>query len=118
MTEQNHSSKGSLRPLITGRFLTSRRWATQWPFLVYLGLLALIMIASSHAAERKVYRIAELEEQVKELSSKYISLHTRLMNQRMESRIARRARAIGLQEPTYPPILIKPLPAKEGSLND
>lgn len=115
MTAKNHHS---LRKVITGRFLTSPRWAAQWPFLVYLGMLGMIMIASSHSAERKVYRIAELEEQVKELSSEYISLHTRLMNERMESRIARRAKKLGLQEPTTPPILIKPRPPKEDAAHD
>jgi len=116
--KMTNKDRPSLRKLITGRFLTSPRWAAQWPFLVYLGVLGMVMIASSHAAERKVYRIAELQEQVKELSSEYISLHTRLMNERMESRIARRAKKMGLQEPVSPPVIIKPRSPKKDAAHD
>ena len=89
-----HKSEGgrlNLRALLTGSFLTNPKWAKNWPFILYLSLLALAMIASSHNAERKVHRISDLRNQVKELSSQYIEIHAQLMKESMESKVVARA---------------------------
>ena len=40
-----------------------------WRFVVFLSILALIMIGSSHTADKKVHRIAKLSNEAKELKS-------------------------------------------------
>lgn len=99
--------KITLREVITGRFLTSRKWEKNWPFLIYLSLLTLLMIASSHSADRKAHRLSELREEVHELSSRYIELHSQLMNESLESKVVERAADIGLTAPKQPPVLLK-----------
>ena len=39
---------------------------------MFLSVLAVIMIASSHSADKKVYEIASLKEEVKELRSAFV----------------------------------------------
>lgn len=95
-----------IREILTGRFLAQREWVANWPFVLYLSLLALIMIASSHSAERKVHRISNLTEEVKEKSSRYIELHARVMNTSMESKVVQRAAQLGLEKPQTPPQLL------------
>ncbi len=97
----------TLGSLITGSFLVSRQWVRNWPFIIYLSLLALVMISSSHSADRKVHHIADLRSQMKELSSEYIDTRSRLMVESMESKVVEKASEIGLVKPAKPPVIIK-----------
>lgn len=113
--QAKNSARGlSIREILTGRFLAQREWVANWPFVLYLSLLALIMIASSHSAERKVHRISKLSEEVKEKSSRYIELHARLMNTSMESKVVQRAAQLGLEKPQTPPRLLVDPPKSSG----
>jgi len=108
MEEKANPKKNySLGSLITGSFLVSKQWVKNWPFILYLSLLALIMIASSHSADRKVHRIADLRTEMKEMSSKYIDTRSRLMIESMESKVVEKAAELGLQHAEEPPIVIK-----------
>lgn len=48
------------------------------------------MIASSHSADRKVYEIARLNEEVKELRSAFVEGRSKLMKLKMESSVIRK----------------------------
>ncbi len=102
---QKYNSIGSL---FTGRFLVSQRWEKNWPFILYLSFLALLMIYSSHSADRKVHEIARLRSEMKELNSEFIETRSNLMLEALETKVVKRAQAIGLVESQHPPIKIKP----------
>ena len=55
--------------IVKGRFLVSDDTFKNWRFVVFLSILALIMIGSSHTADKKVHRIAKLSNEAKELKS-------------------------------------------------
>jgi len=74
-----------------------------WRFIIFLSLLALIMIASSHQADKKVHRIARLNNEVKELKSEYVDLRMQLMQAKMESRIIKAMAKRGLHISETPP---------------
>ena len=92
--------------VFTGRFLVSKGWEKNWPFIIYLSLLAMIMIASSHSADEKVHHIADLRTEMKELSSEYIDTRSRLMLESMETKVVEKAKEIGLERSQHPPIKI------------
>lgn len=96
----------TLRSFLNGSFLASAKLAQNWPFILYISFLALLMIASSHSAERKVYTIARLTREMKELSSQYLEQKSQLMQAGLESRVIKRAKAKGLEKPNTPPHLI------------
>lgn len=78
-----------------------------WRFIVFLSLLALVMIGSSHAADKKVHQISRLNAQVKELKSEYVDIRMRLMQSKMESRIISALEDKGLQPSSTPPKRIR-----------
>jgi len=66
------------------------------------------MTTSSHNAERKVHRIAELRREMKELNSEFIDTRSRLMNESMESKVIEKVNAahLNLQQGQQPPKVI------------
>ena len=83
--------------ILRGAFLTSDRSADSWRFIGYCTLLAIIMIASSHKADQKVFEIADLKEEVKEAKSRFVETRKRLMRVKMETRIINKMKDKGLQ---------------------
>lgn len=109
MTEPKQNIGSRLSTLLTGRFLVNPKVLQQWPFILFLGALALIMTASSHSAERKVHRIADLRSEMKELHSQFIDTRSRLMGESMETQILSRVKEAGLplEKSPLPPVIIK-----------
>ena len=56
--------KSNIYNLLKGTFLVSDDAFKNWRFIIFLSVLALIMIASSHRADKKVYKIAQLNNEV------------------------------------------------------
>ncbi|MFP2997395.1 FtsL-like putative cell division protein [Spongiivirga sp. MCCC 1A20706] len=81
--------KKGIYDILKGKFLINEDAFKNWRFILFAALLALVMIASSHSAEKKVHEIARLSAEVKELRSEYIDLHKTLMVLKMESQIAK-----------------------------
>jgi len=110
MSEASTSKRHRVNPLkgvFTGSFLVSPQLAKNWPFILYLSLLALIMIASSHSADSKVHTISRLRSQMKELNSEYIDTRSRLMIESMEYKVIDKGQALGLEKSATPPMVLK-----------
>ena len=64
--------KKSLYNILKGTFLVSDDAFKNWRFILFVSGLAIIMIASSHSADKKVYEIARLKNEVKEMRSAFV----------------------------------------------
>lgn len=93
--------------IIKGKFLISDDALKNWRFIIFLSFLALIMIASSHSADKKVHIIAKLNNEVKELKSEYVDIRMKLMQTKLESKIINSMAARGLKPSVTPPQKIK-----------
>ncbi len=93
--------------ILKGKFLVSDDALKNWRFIIFLSVLALIMIASSHSADRKVHLISKLNAQVKELKSEYVDVRMQLMQSKMESKIIKALEPRGLVPSITPPQKIK-----------
>jgi hypothetical protein len=93
--------------IIKGKFLVSDDAFKNWRFIIFLSVLALIMIGSSHTADKKVHRIAKLSNDVKELKSEYLDLRKKLMQTKMESKITAVMAQRGLMPSETPPQKIR-----------
>lgn len=93
--------------IIKGKFLVNDDALKNWRFIIFLSLLALIMIASSHSADKKVHLIAKLNNEVKELKSEYVDIRMKLMQTKLESKIINSMAARGLNPSVTPPQKIK-----------
>ena len=105
--------KDSFYNIIKGKFLVSDDSLKNWRFIIFLSLLALVMIASSHNADKKVHRISKLNAEVKELKSEYVDVRMILMQSRMESKIIATMESRGLQPSVTPPKRIRIIEKEE-----
>ncbi|MGB1449330.1 MAG: FtsL-like putative cell division protein [Flavobacteriaceae bacterium] len=78
-----------------------------WRMLLFLSFLALIIIASGHSADRKIYSIAQLNAEIKEVKSEFVETRASLMRLKMETRIVRKLSDKGVGPATAPPIKLK-----------
>jgi len=95
--------KNNFHNILKGKFLVSDGAFKNWRFIIFLSVLALVMIASSHSADKKVHRIAQLNDDVKELKSEYLDVRMILMRSKMESEIIASMSKRGLQPSMLPP---------------
>lgn len=101
--------KTSLANILKGKFLISEGAFNYWVFILFCAVLAMIMIASSHSAEQKVYKVAELNQELKELRSEFVDTRKTVMQKKMESNVARKMkeRSIGLSDEPPFKIIVK-----------
>jgi hypothetical protein len=64
------------------------------------------MIASGHSADRKIFKIAQLNDKLKMLKSEFIEQRTDLMNLKMETKITKELQPMGIGPAKTPPIKI------------
>jgi hypothetical protein len=98
--------KESLYDILKGKFLVSNDAFKNWRFILYCTVLAIIMIGSSHSAERKVHQIARLNDEVLELRSEFLDSRSNLMRLKMESTISRKMAERGIRPSEVPPTKI------------
>ena len=95
--------KQGVYSILKARFLVNEDATKNWRFILFLILLAIIMIANTHSYEQKVLRIAELNEEVKELRSRFVDRRSQLMKLRMESTISKKMETRGIYPSQVPP---------------
>lgn len=89
--------KKGIYNFLRGAFLTDSKSGDSWRFIVYCTVLAIIMIASSHRADQKVFEIAKLKNKVQETKSEFVNTRKVLMQIKMESRIIYKMKRKGLE---------------------
>ncbi|SDB66144.1 hypothetical protein SAMN03097699_3197 [Flavobacteriaceae bacterium MAR_2010_188] len=101
--------KNSFYGILKGKFLISDDSFKNWRIIIFISTLAIIMIASSHSADKKVHQIARLSNEVKELNSMFAERRSKLMRLKMESNIENKMGEKGLVISSVPPkkIIVK-----------
>ena len=85
-------------------FLVNDLEFRNWKMIIYLSILALIMIVSGHSTDRKIFKIAQLNDELKMLKSEFIEQRTNLMNFKMETKIIKELEPLGIGPAKIPPI--------------
>ena len=99
----------SIYNILKGTFLISGDSFKNWRAIIFISALAIIMIASSHSADKKVHEIARLTNEVKEMRSAFVDGRSQLMRLKMESVVAEKMKNKGLAQSEIPPkkIIVK-----------
>lgn len=92
-----------LTTIIKGKFLTDGEALKRWAFVIYIGVLGLIMIRSSHSADSKVFRIAKLKNEIKSLKSHYVETTFELQRLKLKSVLTEELSEKGIDFPRTPP---------------
>jgi len=79
-----------------------------WRILLFVSFLALVIIASGHSADRKIFEIAQLNSDIKEIKSEFVETRAQLMRLKMETRITKKLAEKGIGTAGTPPIKLIP----------
>ncbi|HQV35285.1 MAG TPA: FtsL-like putative cell division protein [Flavobacterium sp.] len=110
--------KAGIYDILKAKFLINEDAAKNWKFIVFLIALAMIMIANIHWYEKKIFRIVEMNKEVKELRSEFVDRRSELMKLKMESTISKKMEEKGIFPSTVPPTKIKVAKPKEKTLTE
>ncbi|MFI1770479.1 FtsL-like putative cell division protein [Thalassobellus citreus] len=99
--------KKNIYNILKGTFLISDDSFKSWRFILFLSGLAIVMIASSHSADKKVYEIVRLTNEVKEMRSAFVDGRSKLMRLKMESVVIDKMKVKGLSPSLIPAKKIK-----------
>ncbi|MCI9843293.1 FtsL-like putative cell division protein [Flavobacterium pectinovorum] len=99
--------KSGVFGILKARFLINDDAVKNWRFIVFIILLAIIMIANTQRYEQKVFEIAKLNNEVKELRSEFVDRRSELMKLKMESTISNKMLEKQIFPSTVPPIKIE-----------
>lgn len=101
--------KKSIYNILKGKFLVNDDAFKNWRMILFISVLAIVMIASSHSADKKVHEIARLNNEVKEMRSAFVDGRTRLMELKKETVVELKMKEKGLAISEIPPtkIIIK-----------
>lgn len=101
--------------ILKARFLINDDAFKNWRFIVFVIGLAIVMIANTQSYEQKVFEIAKLSTEVKELRSEFVDRRSELMKLKMESTVSKKMIEKQIYPSTVPPIKIKVKKAEEKS---
>ncbi len=96
--------KQKIVDILKGKVLLEEGAEKNWRMLLFLSLLALIMIATSHSAERKVYELASKKQQLKKYRSEFAMGRSHLMKLKMESYVKTQVASMQIEPPKKPPV--------------
>ena len=100
------SAKGGIYDLLKAHFLVNEDAVKNWKFIIFLIFLAILMIANTHRFEQKVFKIADLTNEVKELRSEFVDRRSELMKLKMESTVAKKMETREIFPSEVPPVKI------------
>jgi len=98
--------KKNIYSILRGKFLISDDSFKNWRIILFISFLAIVMIASSHNADEKVYKIARLTDEVKELRSAFVDKRGKLMRLKKESYVEAEMKEKGIEISLNPPTKI------------
>jgi len=96
-----------LSKIFGGSFLSDDRAVQHIPFVLFLGLIAILYIANGYYADDKIREVNKVSNQIKELRTEYISSKSDLMFVSKQSEVAKAVAPLGLKEPVVAPMKIE-----------
>ena len=85
-------------------FLAGKDSLKNWRVLLFVSVLLMLTIYSSHSADQKIFLITKLNKEVNTLNSVSVSTKLDLMNVKTESKVTSRLNDVGLSISKYQPI--------------
>ena len=89
----------SIKDILKGKFLVEENAPKAWRFLLFLLFLAFVSIYSSHLVDKKVVKIRQNRDSVREYGSESTYVHQNLMRLKMLKEVQANVEASGLKLP-------------------
>ena len=98
------SGKGgkTLMTVFGGKYLVNRGIAQQFPFLVYVTILLMILITNTYVAEEKSREITQTTKKLNDLQVEYVQLKSAIMESSKQSVLTKKLKGTGIKETIEP----------------
>jgi len=102
---KNNRKSAGMKSFIGGTILTNEKVTKQFPFLILLAFLGMLLIANRNWSERTIRQIEVLQDTIDELRSESITMSAKLMDASRPSEVAKKVEESGidLRLPVKPP---------------
>lgn len=107
--ERKANSEGGIKKVMNvlgGGFLAKEKFAKQFPFLVTITVLLMVLITNTYIAEERNREITRTTRQLNDLQVEYIQLKSAIMQATKQSVLSKRLVGTGIKDPTEPVIRI------------
>jgi len=104
---QGGKTARSLQSILGGGFLANKKTWENFPFLLFLVLLAILYIGNSFYAEKNIRKIEKFQKELKELRYEHIYTKSKVMSKSKQSEVAESLTEEGIKESRTPPAKIK-----------
>jgi hypothetical protein len=92
----------NLMDVLGGSFLIKEQFAKQFPFMVYVTVLLMLLINNTYTAEKRNREIAAAAKELNDLTVEYVQLKSSIMQASKQSVLAKHLNGIGLKDPMEP----------------
>ena len=99
--------RSRMNELYVDRFAQENLLVTSWRLVLFISVLAVLIVYSSHKVDQKVIRINKLNVELKDLRSRHIDMRTTLMTLSKTTNIAEEVKKTGLLYSPDAPFKIK-----------
>ena len=92
--------------IINGKFIIEQTNLKNTRFIMFLFLLALIMIYSSHSVDTKIYKLNDLSDKLAMVENEFVNVRKEMVTLKMESNIKIQLSDRGIGPSLNPPTKI------------
>ena len=102
MGEKANKGGKKVITFLGGNILVKEKFSKQFPFIVFITVLLMIIIGNTYIAEERTREIAKTSKELNDLHVEYIQLKSAVMQASKQSVLSAKLKGYGLKEPTEP----------------
>ena len=103
--ENKQTGEGGIKKVwnvLGGSFLVRENFVKQFPFMMTITSLLMILITNTHIAESRTREIASANKQLRDLRAKYVELRANVMEASLQSTLVKKLEGTGIKESLDP----------------
>ena len=100
--EKKKKSKKNVMTVLGGKFLVKEKFSKQFPFIVYITFLLMIIITNTYIAEEKNRELTQATRRLNDLQVEYIQVKSAIMEASKQSVLTQKLSGTGLQQAIKP----------------
>lgn len=103
--EKKQKGEGGIKKVwnvLGGSFLVRENFVKQFPFMMTVTLLLMVLITNTYIAESRTREIASANKQIRDLRAKYVELRANVMEASLQSTLVKKLEGTGIKESLDP----------------
>ena len=100
--KKEKKKKRSVMSILGGKFLVREEISKQFPFMVYVTVLLMIIITNTYIAEERTRELAKTSKRLNDLQVEYVQIKSEIMEASKQSVLVKRLAGTGLKEAVTP----------------